>query len=146
MAYIVACDEIMDSFYANAVAVIGAASTSAQKAMMKVYDDVSFMKRFEEAFDRRRKKAYEIFRDEDGLSCDLPESGFLFWLDVSGKGDSSKIVEYLLKEAKVSVNDGKNYGPGGEGHIRIVLGVYRDDEVVFDALYRIRDALRKYEE
>ena len=146
VAYIVACDEIMDSFYANAVAVIGAASTSAQKAMMKVYDDVSFMKRFEEAFDRRRKKAYEIFRDEDGLSCDLPESGFLFWLDVSGKGDSSKIVDYLLKEARVSVNDGKNYGPGGEGHIRIVLGVYRDDEVVFDALYRIRDALRKYEE
>ena len=146
VAYIVACDEIMDSFYANAVAVIGAASTSAQKAMIHVYDDVSFMKEFEEAFDRRRKKAYEIFKDEEDLSCLLPESGFLFWLDVSKLGDSSAITEYLLKEARVSVNDGKNYGPGGEGHLRIVLGVYKDDETVYETLYRIRDALRKYKE
>ena len=46
----------------------------------------------------------------------------------------------------MSVNDGKNYGPGGEGHIRIVLGVYKDDEVVYDALYRILKALKEYKE
>lgn len=144
VGYIVTCDEIMDSLYANAVAVIGAASTSAQKALIHCYEDDTFMKELEASFDRRRKKAYEIFKDEEGLSCLLPESGFLFWLDVSQLGDSSKIVSYLLKEAKVSVNDGKNYGPGGEGHLRIVLGVYRDDDTVYDLLYRIRDALRSY--
>lgn len=146
VGYIVASDEIMDSLYANAVAVIGATSTIAQVALTHAYEDVSFMKEFEEAFDRRRKKAYEIFKDEERLSCSLPESGFLFWLNVSKLGDSSKIVSYLLKKANVSVNDGKNYGPGGEGHLRIVLGVYKDDEVVYDALYRIRDALREYRE
>ncbi|MBQ1308046.1 MAG: hypothetical protein IIZ64_07270 [Erysipelotrichaceae bacterium] len=61
-------------------------------------------------------------------------------------GDSSKIAAYLLKEAKVAVNDRKNYGPGGEGHLRIVPGVYRDDCSVYDCLYRIRDALRSYRE
>ena len=146
VGYIVTSDEIMDSLYANAVAVIGATSTIAQTALTHAYEDISFMKEFEEVFDRRRKKAYEIFKDEEKLSCALPESGFLFWLNVSKLGDSSKIVAYLLKKANVSVNDGKNYGPGGEGHLRIVLGVYKDDEVVYDALYRIRDALREYQE
>ena len=146
VGYIVTSDEIMDSLYANAVAVIGATSTIAQTALTHAYEDISFMKEFEEVFDRRRKKAYEIFKDEEKLSCALPESGFLFWLNVSKLSDSSKIVAYLLKKANVSVNDGKNYGPGGEGHLRIVLGVYKDDEVVYDALYRIRDALREYQE
>ena len=144
IGYIVTNDEIMDSLYANAVAVIGAASTSAQKALIRCYEDRKFMDKLEGSFDRRRKKAYEIFKDEEGLSCLLPESGFLFWLNVSKLGDSSKIAAYLLKEVKVAVNDGKNYGPGGEGHLRIVLGVYKDDEIVYDLLYKIRDALRSY--
>ncbi len=144
VAYVVAADEIMDSLYANAVAVIGATSTSSQRALLKAYEDTSFMRDFEYHFDLRRKKAYEIFKNEEYLDCLLPESGFLFWLDVSKLGDSSRICAYLLKEAKVSVNDGKNYGPGGEGHLRIVLGVYADDDKVIEALIRIRDALRKY--
>ncbi len=146
VGYIVACDEIMDSLYANAVAVIGATSTTAQKALLNCYEERSFMDEFARSFDLRRRKAYEIFKDEKDLSCLLPESGFLFWLDVSKLGDSSKIVSYLLEKAGVSVNDGKNYGPGGEGHLRIVLGVYRDDELVIKKLYAIRDALREYRE
>ena len=144
VGYIVACDEIMDSLYANAVAVIGATSTIAQNALLHVYEDPAVMEEFAKTFDSRRRKAYEIFKDEEKLSCTMPESGFLFWLDVSKLGDSGKIVSYLLEKANVSVNDGNNYGPGGKGHLRIVLGVYKDDEVVCDALYRIRDALREY--
>ena len=65
-------------------------------------------------------------------------------MDVSRLGSSTEIVEYLLKEARVSVNDGVNYGIGGEGHIRIVLGVYKDNRKVVDALEGIRDALLRY--
>ena len=74
----------------------------------------------------------------------MPEAGFLCWVDVSRLGSSAEIVEYLLKEARVSVNDGVNYGIGGEGHIRIVLGVYKDNRKVVDALEGIRDALLRY--
>ena len=42
------------------------------------------------------------------------------------------------------MNDGVNYGIGGEGHIRIVLGVYKDNRKVVDALEGIRDALLRY--
>ena len=76
---------------------------------------------------------------------DLPESGFLGWIDVSKIGNSSEIVSYLIREAKVSVNDGINYGIGGEGHLRIVLGVYKDNDKVINALYSIKDALIKWQ-
>ena len=44
------------------------------------------------------------------------------------------------------MNDGINYGIGGEGHLRIVLGVYRDNQRVVDALLRIKEALEKYQQ
>lgn len=144
VGYIVCPDWIMDSMFANAVGVIGATSTPAQKAVMAALDDPSFMKEFETAFDFRRKKACEILNSVDGVHCGLPQSGFLCWVDVSRLGNSADIVSYLVKEAGVSVNDGVNYGPGGQGHLRIVLGVYRDNRRVEDALHRIARALRDY--
>lgn len=145
VGYIVASDTVMDSMYANAVGVIGATNTACQRAVMRALDDPSFMKEFEAAFEIRRHKAYEIINSIPNVSMELPESGFLGWVDVSKLGNSSDIVSYLVKEAKVSVNDGINYGVGGEGHFRIVLGVYRDNQKVFDALERIKAALLKYQ-
>lgn len=144
VGYIVCDDHIMDTMFANAVSVIGATSTAAQRAMLAALDDPSFMKEFEDAYAVRRREAYRILNDVPGVHVQLPESGFLCWVDVSELGDSSEIASYLVKEARVSVNDGKNYGPGGAGHLRIVLGVYRDNQRVIDALNRIHDALLAY--
>ena len=145
VGYIVASDVVMDSMYANAVSVLGATNTACQRAVIAALDDPSYMKEFEEAFEVRRHKAYEIINSIPNVSMALPESGFLAWVNVSKLGNSSEIVSYLVKEAKVSINDGINYGPGGEGHLRIVLGVYRDNQKVFDALERIKAALIKYQ-
>jgi len=144
IAYLVAPDTIMDKLYANAVAVIGATSTSAQLAAIAALKDPSFMEVFASAFAYRAKKAYEIFSTVPKVKLLQPESGFLCWLDVSQLADSSEMVSYLLREAKVSVNDGKNYGLGGEGHLRIVLGVYRDDEKLIGILEDIKKALCAY--
>lgn len=146
VGYIVTNDEFMDAYYGCAVSILGATNTISQLAVIEAFKDPSFMKVFEKAFDIRRKKAYEIFNSIPNVSMKLSESGFLGWVDVSKLGPSSDIVSYLIKEAKVCVNDGINYGKGGEGHFRIVLGVYEDNEKVFDALYRIKDALIKYQQ
>lgn len=145
VGYVVCSDEIMDSMYANAVGVIGATSTSAQRAIIEALKHPEFMEQFNQAFDFRRKKAYEIINSIPNVSSLMPESGFLLWVDVSKIGNSSDIVSYLVQEAKVSCNDGVNYGLGGEGHLRIVLGVYKDNNKVVDALLRIKDALIKYQ-
>ncbi len=144
VGYIVAHDQIMDAMFANAVGVIGATSTAAQKAVMEALKHPEFMDVFERAYEYRRHKAYEILNRVKGVHCALPESGFMCWVDVSELGDSSDIVSYLVKEAKVSVNDGANYGEGGKGHLRIILGVYKDDQRVVDALNSIASALEKY--
>lgn len=144
VGYVVCSDVIMDSMFANAVSVLGATNTPFQTALIAALKDASFMKDFEEAFDYRRKKAYEILNSIPGVHMLMPESGFLCWVDISGLGSSAEIVSYLVREAKVSVNDGINYGIGGEGHLRIVLGVYKDNERVVQALYRIKEALSKY--
>lgn len=145
VGYIVCSDVIMDSMFANAVAVIGATSTASQRALIKAMERPEFMQEFEAAYEIRRHKAYEILNTIPNVSVQLPQSGFLCWADVSKLGNSGDIVSYLVKEAKVSVNDGVNYGPGGAGHLRIVLGVYRDTQKVIDILYRIKNALINYQ-
>ena len=146
VGYLVCGDEIMDSLYANAVSVLGATNTACQKALIAALEDPSFMQEFERAFDVRRQAAEKILNSIPNVHADLPQSGFLCWVDVSRLGDSSQIVQYLVKHAQVAVNDGKNYGPGGEGHLRIVLGVYRDDAKVIAALERIKAALIQWQE
>lgn len=144
VGYIVTNDVFMDALYGAAVSVLGATNTIAQLAVLEAFKDSSFMNIFNTSFDTRRKKAYEIFNSIPNVSMLLPESGFLCWVNVNQLGDSSDIVQYLIEEAKVCVNDGINYGVGGEGHLRIVLGVYKDDQRVFDALERMKTALLKY--
>lgn len=146
VGYLVCGDEIMDSLYANAVSVLGATNTACQKALISALEDPSFMQEFERSFDIRRQAAEKILNSIPNVHADLPQSGFLCWVDVSRLGDSSQIVQYLVKHAQVAVNDGKNYGPGGEGHLRIVLGVYRDDAKVIAALERIKAALIQWQE
>lgn len=144
VGYIVCSDKIMDSMYANAVAVMGATNTPFQSALIEALKDTSFMKEFERTFDYRRRKAYEIMNSIPGVHMHMPESGFLCWVDISELGSSSEVVSYLIREAKVCVNDGINYGEGGRGHLRIVLGVYKSDERVINALLRMKDALITY--
>ncbi|MCI9630557.1 pyridoxal phosphate-dependent aminotransferase [Thomasclavelia cocleata] len=143
VGYIVASDKIMDVMYGCAVSVVGATNTVSQIAAVEAFKHPEFMKLFEKSYDYRRHQAYKILNNIPGVKLKLPESGFLAWVDVSELGDSSTICKRLVDEAKVAVNDGVNYGPGGEGHIRIVLGVYRDNEVVVEALERMAQVLNK---
>ncbi len=143
VGYIIASDKIMDVMYGCAVSVVGATNTVSQIAAVEAFKHSEFMELFEKSYDYRRHQAYKILNNIPGVKMKLPESGFLAWVDVSELGDSSTICKRLVDEAKVAVNDGVNYGPGGEGHIRIVLGVYRDNEVVVEALERMAQVLNK---
>lgn len=144
VAYIMTNDHFMDKYYGAAVSVIGATNTVSQIAAVEAFKNPSFMKTFETAYDYLRNKAFELLNSIPGVSMIKPESGFLGWINVSKLGTAAEVQSYLIKEAKVFLNAGNNYGPGGEGHLRIVLGTYKDNVRMYEILKRIKEALLKY--
>ena len=133
VGYVVSDDHIMDSLYGACVSVLGATNTAAQIGAIAALKDTSFVQRYKEIYDGRRKYAYELFNSIPGVSMLMPESGFYSWIDVSGLGDSTKI----------SVNDGKTYGREGSGHLRVIHGALLHQDQAFDALLRMKKSLEK---
>ena len=55
-----------------------------------------------------------------------PESTYLVWLDCSGLSvDYSKIGEFMVKKARLALNDGASFGPGGENFQRMNIACPR---------------------
>lgn len=62
----------------------------------------------------------------DGVRPFMPEAGFGLWVDFGGLGlDHDGLVRLLVDKARVAVSDGVTFGPGGEGFVRINIGVSR---------------------
>lgn len=144
VGYLVADDRIMDVLYGTAVNVVGATNTLSQAGALAALENDSFVGDYRKFFDYRGKTAYAILSEVPGIRMALPESGFFSWVDVSRQGDSTEIMNYLIREARVAVNDGKNYGSNGSGWLRIVHGCLASDLGAMDSVKRIAAALAKY--
>lgn len=143
VGYIVAEDHIMDVLYGGAVNVLGATSTLSQMVAVEAFQNSDFIKEYNKKHDIRRKYAYETFNSIPGVSMQMPQSGFLCWIDVSHLGDSTELISYLIREARVACNDGKAYGENGVGHLRLVIGCYGENQESFAAMDRMKKALVK---
>lgn len=72
----------------------------------------------------------------------VPQASFLVWISYEKMGiDENKMCE-LLDEAKCYVNLGSEYGHGGEGHIRINLGL--PEKYLTENLMRLEAVLKKH--
>ncbi len=69
----------------------------------------------------------------------LPEATYLAWLDCRGLGLAGDPAEVLLDRARVALNSGPDFGPGGEGHVR--LNFATAPAVLTEAVARIRGVL-----
>jgi cystathionine beta-lyase len=70
-----------------------------------------------------------------------PEGTYLVWLDCRSLGLEGKELQHLLrKKAKVALDDGSIFGPGGEGFVRINIACSRS--VLEEGLHRIERALK----
>lgn len=66
---------------------------------------------------------------------DHPEGTYVFWIDFRGYGfDSEKLMDFLVNEAGVALNNGRNFGTEGDGFARINIGTNRE---------RLKEALEK---
>lgn len=142
VGYLVADDHVIDVLYGCTVNVLGATNTSAQWGAIAAMRDRSFVADYNTIFERRRRWVYEAMNSIPGVSMIMPESGFLSWVNIAQLGTSSEVCQYLIEHANVVVNSGVPYGEG-EGYIRMVHGCYKDDQVLLNALERIKNALLK---
>jgi cysteine-S-conjugate beta-lyase len=84
-----------------------------------------------------------VRRELDGVRTTVPDATYLAWLDCNDLVKSGKITgtphEFFLKHAKVALNNGAEFGPGGSGFIRLNFGCPR--AILVEALGKIKTAL-----
>jgi len=81
-----------------------------------------------------------VRRDLPGVSITAPEATYLAWLDCRGAGPAAADpYTFFLERAKVALNDGATFGPGGAGFARLNFGAPRAR--VLAGLERMRAAL-----
>ncbi|MFA6404305.1 MAG: MalY/PatB family protein [Salinivirgaceae bacterium] len=74
------------------------------------------------------------------LKLIIPESTYLLWIDCRALNMNSKeLNEFFIQKAKVAINEGSMFGPGGEGFIRINVGCPK--AIVEKALTQIKIAV-----
>lgn len=72
----------------------------------------------------------------------VPEATYMIWLDCSEmKMTGPELSDFFINEARVGLNDGTSFGPGGEGFMRINLACNR--KLLNEALIRIESAINK---
>jgi cystathionine beta-lyase len=80
----------------------------------------------------------EVVARLPGVRVTAPEATYLAWLDCRETGLPDPYAFFLTK-AKVALNDGTSFGPGGEGFVRLNFGCPR--ALLADALERMAGAL-----
>ncbi|MBM4422322.1 MAG: putative C-S lyase [Chloroflexi bacterium] len=73
------------------------------------------------------------------IQTTVPEATFLAWLDCRHAGIDGDPHTFFLEKAKVAFNDGKTFGPGGDGFVRLNFGCPRSR--LLEALERMKEAL-----
>jgi cysteine-S-conjugate beta-lyase len=77
-----------------------------------------------------------------GVVVHPPEGLYLAWLDFRGAGiPGNDPYTFFLDQARVALNDGVTFGPGGQGFARLNFGCPR--ALLTEGLDRMRDAFRR---
>ena len=90
--------------------------------------------------DTRDFLAREVTRRLPGVRMGLPDATYLAWLDCRETGVADPYT-FFLEQGKVALNDGKTFGPGGEGFVRLNFGCPRP--LLADGLARMAAALER---
>jgi cysteine-S-conjugate beta-lyase len=84
-----------------------------------------------------------VGRELAGIRTTVPAATYLAWLDCTDLVRSGRIdgtpYEFFLKQAKVALNEGREFGPGGESFVRLNFGCPR--ATLVEALEKMKSAL-----
>lgn len=92
-------------------------------------------------FRARRDLVVKGLRDVPGWECNVPKGAFYVFARFHHKVDSMQMAERLLYDAGVAVTPGIEFGPLGEGHVRMSYANSRAN--LEKGLARIREVSAK---
>lgn len=92
-------------------------------------------------YDARRHVSEELLEKIPRVHSRPPEATFYFWVKVDTSLSSVELSTYLRQEGRVSVHAGSEYGPGGEGFIRLSFAI--NESQLRKGIERIEAALEK---
>lgn len=76
-----------------------------------------------------------------GIVAVRPQASFLIWLDCRGLGlAQDALIDLFVNRARLALNDGVAFGPGGEGHMRLNVGAPR--AMLSEAMSRLEEAVQ----
>ena len=75
-----------------------------------------------------------------GMRMTKMEATYLAWLDCRDSGIPGNPFQFFLKKARVALNDGSEFGKGGEGFVRLNFACPR--KTLVEALDRMSMALK----
>lgn len=140
-----ACDKIQGQ-------VTSGANTIAQRASITALEmNPSELQPMIDKFKERRNLAYRLVTEIPGFKCNLPKGAFYLFPDISyyiGKRlgeteikNSDDFAMFLLEKAQVATVGGVSFGD--DNCIRFSYAVA--DEVIIEAMRRIKDCLSQYQ-
>lgn len=89
--------------------------------------------------DRRDQLAKRLADDLPDVGYQLADATYLAWLDLSAYELGHDPAEWLVEHAKVGLSSGNDFGPGGEGFVR--LNTATSPELLDRIIDRMADAL-----
>ncbi|MEL6981090.1 MAG: aminotransferase class I/II-fold pyridoxal phosphate-dependent enzyme [Actinomycetota bacterium] len=89
--------------------------------------------------DRRDQLAKRLADDLPEVGYQVPEATYLAWLDVSAYELGPDPSQWLIEHAKVALSPGNDFGPGGQGFVR--LNTATSPELLDQIIDRIADAV-----
>jgi aspartate aminotransferase len=122
------------------------ADFSQMAALAALRGDQNTVRAMCDSFRERRDRLVPLLNSLPGVRCALPQGAFYVFPDVSSYSRSSELnskqlADYLLDKAGVALLAGSDFGPGGEGYLRISYATAW--EQIVEGVERIRQALAR---
>jgi cysteine-S-conjugate beta-lyase len=77
-----------------------------------------------------------------GIKMAVPQATYLAWIDCRDAGLAQIPAEFFMDRARVSLDAGEQFGPGGDGFVRLNFACPRP--VLLEALNRMKTALNDF--
>ncbi|MCC7104013.1 MAG: aminotransferase class I/II-fold pyridoxal phosphate-dependent enzyme [Chloroflexi bacterium] len=94
-------------------------------------------------YDHRRHLVSGLLAQIPRVRYREPEGTFYSWVQVETSMTSLELMQYLREVGRVAVHAGSEYGPGGEGYIRLSFAT--DDATIRAGISRLGEALARLE-